>query len=83
MTWHGPAEQDLAEMLKVVPRDFTTEQAIEATGWELKKVRQAIVMGLSQDKLIPREIARGEASHYKVYENVAWRREWVTKSWAA
>ena len=83
MTWTGSAEQDLKEMLKVVPRDFTTEQAIEATGWKLSKVRQAIVLGLSQDRLIPREINRGEANYYKVYENVAWRKEWVTKRWAA
>lgn len=80
MTWNGPAEKDLREILRVCPRDFTTAMAIEATGWELKKVRQAITMGLSQDVLIPRD--RPENAH-RFYENVTWRREWVTKKWAA
>jgi len=80
MTFSGSAELDLRDMLEILPREFTTEQAMEATGWELKKVRQAIVMGVSQDRLMPREIS---GTSYRVYENVAWRREWITKSWAA
>ena len=79
MTFAGPAEEDLREILRLCPRDFTTEMAMEATGWGIKKVRQAIVMGLSQDRLMSRDISNS----YKVYENVAWRREWVTKRWAA
>ena len=79
MTFIGPAEEDLNEILKVCPRDFTTEMAVEATGWPIKKVRQAIVMGLSQDRLMSREINQC----YRIYENVAWRREWVTKRWVA
>lgn len=80
MTFQGPAELDLRDMLEVLPREFTTEQAMQATGWDIKKVRQAIVMGLSQDRLMPREIT---GTSYRVYENVAWRREWITKRWAA
>jgi hypothetical protein len=80
MTFSGPAEQDLNEMLEVLPREFTTEMIVEATGWDIKKARQAVVMGLSQDRLMPREIA---GTSYRIYENVAWRREWVTKKWAA
>jgi len=80
MTFSGPAELDLRDMLEVLPREFTTEQAMEATGWDIKKVRQAIVMGLSQDRLMPRELS---GTSYRVYENVAWRREWITKRWAA
>jgi len=80
MTFQGPAELDLRDMLEVLPREFTTEQAMEATGWDIKKVRQAIVMGLSQDRLMPREIS---GTSYRVYENVAWRKEWITKRWAA
>lgn len=80
MTFQGPAELDLRDMLEALPREFTTEEAMQATGWELKKVRQAVVMGLSQDRLIPREIS---GTSYRVYENVAWRREWITKRWAA
>jgi hypothetical protein len=80
MTFSGPAEQDLNEMLEVLPREFTTEMVVEATGWDIKKARQAVVMGLSQDRLMPREIA---GTSYRIYENVAWRREWVTKKWAA
>lgn len=79
MTFSGSAELDLRDMLEILPREFTTEQAMEATGWELKKVRQAIVMGLGQDRLIPRD----KYKNYKVYENVAWRKEWITKRWAA
>lgn len=80
MSFTGPAEKDLGMMLEVLPREFTTEEAMQATGWDIKKVRQAIVMGLSQDRLIPREIS---GTSYRVYENVAWRREWITKRWAA
>jgi hypothetical protein len=80
MTFKGPAEQDLNEMLEMLPREFTTEMVVEATGWDIKKARQAVVMGLSQDRLMPREIA---GTSYRIYENVAWRREWVTKRWAA
>ena len=80
MTFCGPAERDLNEMLEVLPRDFTLEMVMEATGWDIKKARQAVVMGLSQDRLLPREIA---GTSYRIYENVAWRREWVTKRWAA
>ena len=80
MTFAGPAEQDLDEMLEVLPRDFTLEMVMEMTGWPVKKARQAVVMGLSHDRLIPREIA---GTSYRVYENVAWRREWITKRWAA
>ena len=80
MTFKGPAEQDLNEMLEVLPREFTTEMVVEATGWDIKKARQAVVMGLSQDRLMPREIA---GTSYRIYENVAWRKEWVTKRWAA
>ena len=80
MTFIGPAEQDLNEMLEVLPREFTTEMVVEVTGWDIKKARQAVVMGLSQDRLMPREIA---GTSYRIYENVAWRREWVTKKWAA
>lgn len=79
MSFTGPAEEDLGIMLEILPREFTTEQAMEATGWGLSKVRQAIVMGLSQDRLIPRD----QHQNYKIYENVAWRREWITKRWAA
>lgn len=80
MTFAGPAEQDLDEMLEVLPRDFTLEMVMETTGWPIKKARQAVVMGLSQDRLMPREL---EGTSYRVYENVAWRREWMTKPWAA
>ena len=78
MTFRGPAEQDLDEMLKVLPREFTTEMVVEITGWDIKKARQAVVMGLSHDRLMPREIG---GTSYRIYENVAWRKEWVTKSW--
>lgn len=79
MTFAGPAEEDLREILRLFPKEFTTDMAVEATGWPLKKVRQAIVMGLSQDRVMSREINQ----YYRIYENVAWRREWVTKRWAA
>ena len=79
MSFKGPAENDLGVMLSVLPREFTTEQAVQATGWETKKVRQAIVMGVSQDKLLPRDIE----NNFKMYESIAWRKEWVTKPWLA
>ena len=80
MSFTGPAEEDLNEMLKILPREFTLEMVVDKTGWPINRARQAVVMGLSHDRLMPREI---KGTSYRVYENLAWRREWVTKSWAA
>ncbi len=80
MTFVGTAEKDLQEMLKVLPREFDMKIAMRHTGWDKGKVRQAIVMGTSQDKLLPAAKYTNQVSTMK-WENVAWRKKWITKAW--
>ena len=82
MTFVGTAERDLSEMLKVLPRVFDMKIAMQHTGWDKGKVRQAIIMGTSQDRLMPAARFTNATNDMK-WENVAWRKEWVTKRWAA
>ena len=80
MTFVGTAEQDLGELLKVLPRVFDMKMAVQSTGWDKGKVRQAIIMGTSQDRLMP--AARfTNATNDMRWENVAWRKKWITKAW--
>ena len=80
MTFVGTAEKDLSELLEVLPRVFDMKMAVQSTGWNKGKVRQAIIMGTSQDRLMP--AARfTNANHDMRWENVAWRKQWITKRW--
>lgn len=69
---------DLHTLLTIFPREFTAEDAVAKSGLDVNRVRQAIVMGMSQDRLMPREIGNS----YRIYENVAWRKQWITRRWA-
>ena len=80
MTFVGTAERDLQEMLEVLPREFDMKIAMQHTGWDKGKVRQAIIMGTSQDRLIPSARYTNQVNTMK-WENVAWRKEWITKAW--
>ena len=80
MTFVGTAEKDLSELLEVLPRVFDMKTAVKATGWDKGKVRQAIIMGTSQDRLMP--AARyTNATNDMRWENVAWRKRWITQRW--
>ena len=80
MTFVGTAEKDLQEMLKVLPREFDMKIAMQHTGWDKGKVRQALILGTSQDKLMPAAKYTNQVSTMR-WENVAWRKKWITKAW--
>jgi hypothetical protein len=80
MTFVGTAETDLGELLEILPRVFDMKMAVQSTGWDKGKVRQAIIMGTSQDRLMP--AARfTNATNDMRWENVAWRKKWITQRW--
>lgn len=80
MTFSGPAQQDVQTIREHFPRDFTHEQVMEKLGWDRAKARQAIVMGVSLDYFrIMGE--KDPDSRWVTYENVEWRRRWITNSW--
>ena len=83
MTFQGTASEDINRILAAFPRRFTIKQVEEYFQWPTKRVKQAIVMGQSNDAVTVLFQAQnklgvpGEAT----YENVTWRREWLTKAW--
>ena len=76
MTFVGPALQDVGTIQENFPRQFTIEQVMAELDWE-NKARQAIVMGLSQDFF--RALSEERNTQLVIYENVQWRRSWLTK----
>lgn len=80
MTFSGTALEDISKIRQAFPRDFTHAQLCEHFGWEKKRARQAIVMGISQDyfRIVGAEDA---TTQWVTYENAAWRKQWMTKSW--
>lgn len=80
MTFSGPALQDVYTIRENFSRQFTHEQVMERLGWTKAKARQAIVMGVSQDYF--RIVGEQDPNtRWVAYENVAWRKEWMTKCW--
>lgn len=80
MTFSGTALEDITKIRQAFPREFTHAQLCEHFGWEKKRARQAVVMGVSQDyfRIVGAEDA---TTQWVTYENVAWRKQWMTKSW--
>ena len=81
MTFQGPALQDVGTIQENFPRQFTIEQVMAELDWEKNKARQAIVMGLSQDFF--RALSEERNTQLVIYENVQWRRNWLTKPWVS
>ena len=80
MTFVGTAETDLGELLEILPRVFDMKMAVQSTGWDKGKVRQAIIMGTSQDRLMPAARFTNATNDMRC-ENVAWRKKWITQRW--
>jgi hypothetical protein len=80
MTFTGTALEDITRIRQEFPREFTHSQLCEHFGWEKARARQAIVMGVSQDyfRIVG---AEDSVTQWVTYENVAWRRQWMTKRW--
>jgi len=79
MTFAGPAVEDMREVERNFPANFTCDQIVERLGWTKAKARQAIVMGLSLDFF--RVVNECPETRLTTYESVLWRRKWVTKPW--
>ncbi len=83
MTFKGTASEDISRILAAFPRRFTIKEVEEYFQWPTKRVKQAIVMGQSNDAVAVLLQAHnklgvpGEAT----YENLTWRREWLTRAW--
>ena len=82
MTFAGPAEADIKIIREHFPREFTIADVREKLGWTHAKARQAIVMGVSLDYFHPL-VERGveHEGRLTTYENVEWRKQWITKPW--
>ena len=74
MTFSGSGLHDLQRIIEVFPRDFK---------WPMSRARQAIIAGQQTDLLRVVEETRTPTggSGYAVYENIKWRKEWITRAW--
>ena len=80
MDYAGTALEDIYAIRQVFPRAFTHAEVMEHFGWEKARARQAIVMGVSQDYFrVMGE--QSEDNRWISYENVEWRRHWITSDW--
>ena len=80
MNYAGTALEDISKIRQAFPRDFTHAQLCEHFGWDKARARQAIVMGVSQDyfRILG---AEDTTTQWVTYENVAWRKQWMTSNW--
>ena len=83
MTFKGTGLDDLQSILRQFPRDFTIEDVTAYFEWPISRARQAIIAGQQTDSLrLLQDHRNGQASSgYAIYENVRWRREWITRAW--
>ena len=69
------------------PRTFRSKDLKERFGWSDAQIRQALVYAqmndyiqiVSQPKIYGRNDDR--RVEFSVYENLRWRKEWVTRAW--
>ena len=82
MTFVGPALENAHKIRAQSPSTFIHAEVMEKLGWEHKVARQAIVMGVSQD-LFRILGAENASTQFVTYENVAWRKNWLTRPWVS
>jgi len=77
------ASEDLKKILAAFPRRFTIKEVEEYFEWPTKRVKQAIVMGQQNDAIVVLFQPKNElgVSGYAVYENLTWRKQWLTRAW--
>ena len=85
MTFKGTASEDLARILNAFPRDFKIKDVENYFEWPTKRVKQALVMGQSTDVITVLYQPKNElgVSGEAVYENLTWRKQWLTRAWRA
>ena len=83
MTFQGTALDDINRILVAFPRRFTIKEVEEYFQWPNKRVKQAIVMGQSNDAVTVLFQPKNElgVSGEATYENLTWRKEWLTRAW--
>jgi hypothetical protein len=85
MTFAGTALDDVNKILAAFPRRFTIKEVERYFEWPAKRVKQAIIMGQQTDAITVLFQAKNEigVSGEATYENVTWRKEWLTRAWRA
>ena len=89
MTFKGSCKTDLEQILTAFPRQFTAKELENYFEWPVGRVRQAIIYGQQTDlvRLIVEPKSMGNNDNRTVdlaiYENVRWRREWMTRAWGS
>ena len=83
MTFKGTALEDLEKILRAFSRDFKIKEVEDHFEWPTKRVKQALVMGQSNDVISVLFQPKNElgVSGEAVYENLTWRKEWLTRAW--
>ena len=83
MTFQGTALEDINKILVAFPRRFTIKEVEQYFQWPSKRVKQAIVMGQSNDAVTVLFQPKNElgVSGEATYENLTWRKEWLTRAW--
>ena len=77
------ASEDLKKILAAFPRRFTIKEVEERFDWSTSRAKQAIVMGQQNDAIVVLFQPKNElgVSGYAVYENLTWRKQWLTRAW--
>ena len=83
MTFKGTALDDINKILAAFPRRFTIKEVERYFEWPTKRVKQAIVMGQQTDAITVLFQPKNElgVSGEATYENLTWRKEWLTRAW--
>ena len=80
---NGTALEDINTILAAFPRRFTVKDVEERFDWSTSRARQAIVMGQQNDAIVVLFQPKNETgvSGHAIYENLTWRKQWVTRAW--
>jgi len=80
---NGTALEDINKILAAFPRRFTIKEVEERFDWSTSRAKQAIVMGQQNDAIVVLFQPKNElnVSGHAVYENLTWRKQWVTRAW--
>jgi hypothetical protein len=80
---NGTALQDINKILAAFPRRFTIKDVEARFEWPTSRARQAIVMGQQNDVIVVLFQPKNEigVSGHAVYENLTWRKQWLTRAW--
>ena len=80
---NGTALQDINRILEAFPRRFTIKEVENYFEWPTKRAKQAIVMGQQFDATVVLFQPKNAicVSGHAVYENLTWRKQWLTRAW--